>query len=119
MRKEVARLVHHLDAALAIGDPDVDVQTEDEQLADHVLELLLDADREPRHIGDPHAVPSTTYVGTTLPAPAVTLRSSLDETRACVPETLPQNRYGSWSIERSRKCMRSSSTGNGYRGTAT
>src|SRR2546423_1554412 len=33
-----------------------------------------------------HVAPSTTYVGTTLPAPAVTLRRALDETRASVPE---------------------------------
>jgi hypothetical protein len=42
MRKEVARLVHHLDACLAIGDPDVDMQTEDEEFADHVLQLVLE-----------------------------------------------------------------------------
>src|SRR3989442_5882414 len=66
-----------------------------------------------------HAGPSTMYVGTTLPAPAVTFSSALDETRASVPLTRPQNRYGSWSMDRSRKCIRSRSTGNGYRGTAT
>src|SRR2546428_795402 len=66
-----------------------------------------------------HAGPSTMYVGTTLPAPAVTFSSALDETRASVPLTRPQKRYGSWSMDRSRKCIRSRSTGNGCRGTAT
>src|SRR5207237_8210074 len=37
-----------------------------------------------------HVAPSTTYVGTTLPAPAVTLMRALDETRASPPETRPQ-----------------------------
>src|SRR2546421_7505473 len=69
-------------------------------------------------IGD-HADPAITYVGTTLPAPAVTLSSALEDTRARQPETAPQKRYGLWSIERSRKCMRPSTTGNGYRGTGT
>src|SRR2546425_3558575 len=66
-----------------------------------------------------HAGPSTMYVGTTLPAPAVTLSSALDETRASVPLTRPQNRYGAWSMDRSRKCIQSRRMGNGYRGTAT
>jgi len=42
VREEVARFVHHLDPLLAIGDPDVDVQPEDEELADDVLQLLLE-----------------------------------------------------------------------------
>ena len=42
MRKEVARLVHDLDPQLAVGDPDVHVQAEDEQLADDVLQLLFE-----------------------------------------------------------------------------
>src|SRR5881628_1183269 len=206
VRQEVARLVHGLDAALAVGDAHVDVQAEDEELADDVLqlllehlvalvlgdllvlpvgermrarrgdaqagraqqrreraaqlqhllprfadvgadlrphlddrlhhlglhavaevrprrgeervdvalqlplavddlELLLDADRETRHFADPHAVPSMTYVGTTLPAPTVTLKSALDERRVSWPPTVPQKRYESQSIERSRKCM--------------
>ena len=41
MRQEVARFVHHLDASLAVRDPDVHVQTENEQLADDVLQLVL------------------------------------------------------------------------------
>src|SRR5438034_2472951 len=42
MGKEIARLVHHLDATLGIRDADMDMQAEDEQLADHVLELILE-----------------------------------------------------------------------------
>ena len=38
---------------------------------------------------------------------------AIELTRASVPETLPQKRYGSWSMDRSRKCMRSRITGNG------
>ena len=62
------------------GEKRVDVAL---QLAAAVddLELLLDADREPRYLTDPHAAPSITYVGTTLPAPAVTLSSALEESR--------------------------------------
>src|SRR5439155_8016501 len=82
------------------------------------LEFLLDADGEARDVGLPHLA-STMYVGTTLPAPAVTFSRALELTRARVPETLPQKRYGSWSIDRSRKCMRSRITGKGYRGTST
>ena len=57
--------------------------------------------------------------GTTLPAPAVTLSSALDERRVSTPPTRPQKRYGSQSTLRSRKCTLSSSTGNGSRGTGT
>src|SRR5216683_1078510 len=215
MRKEIARLVHHLDACLTVGDADVDVQAEDEQLADHVLqlvlqdlvalglgdllvlpvrervcpgggdaqtggleqrreraaqlrdlvvrladvgadlrarlddrlhhlgldllaesrcgggeegravalqlplpvddlELLLDPDREARHVRLPHRrPPPMTYVGTTLPAPAVTFSNALEDTRARQPETAPQKRYGLWSMERSRKCILPRRTGNG------
>src|SRR5687768_6441698 len=42
MRQEVARLVHDLEAPLPVRDPDVDVQAEDEELADDVLQLLLE-----------------------------------------------------------------------------
>ncbi len=42
MRQEVARLVHDLDARLAVGNADVHVEAEDEQLADDVLKLLLE-----------------------------------------------------------------------------
>ena len=42
MRQEIPRLIHHLDALLAIGDADVHVQAEDQQLADDVLQLLLE-----------------------------------------------------------------------------
>jgi hypothetical protein len=42
VREEVASFVHHLDAQLAVGDPDVHVQTEDEQLANDVLQLLFE-----------------------------------------------------------------------------
>ena len=42
MRQEVARLVHHLDATLAIGYPDVHVEAEDEELTDDVLQLVLE-----------------------------------------------------------------------------
>ena len=42
MRKEIPGLVHHLDPPFAVGDPDVDVQAEDQQLADHVLQLVLE-----------------------------------------------------------------------------
>src|SRR5947207_2359657 len=47
--------------------------------------------------GDRRALrpPAMTYVGTTLPAPAVTLSNALEDTRASVPETRPQKRYGS------------------------
>src|SRR5207302_3882373 len=41
MRQEVARFVHHLDASLAVRDPDVHVQAENEELADDVLQLVL------------------------------------------------------------------------------
>src|SRR5438445_4043969 len=64
------------------------------------LVLLLDADREkpvPAHAG-----PSTTKVGTTLPAPAVTLSKAAAETRVMNPPTRPLNRYGSRSTARSR-----------------
>src|SRR2546430_6267507 len=39
--KEIARLVHHLDPRLAIRDADVHVKAKDEELADHVLQLVL------------------------------------------------------------------------------
>src|SRR5439155_157377 len=42
VREEVARLVHDLDPALAVGDTDVHVYAEDEELADDVLQLLLE-----------------------------------------------------------------------------
>src|SRR5207247_3837876 len=56
------------------------------------LELLLDADGQSWDVVGPHAAPSTTYVGTTLQAPAVTLRSALGERRLSWPPTLPQKR---------------------------
>jgi len=51
MRKEVARLVHDLDPRFAIGYADVDVQAEDQELADHVLELVFE-DLVPLGLGD-------------------------------------------------------------------
>src|SRR4026209_2261212 len=83
------------------------------------LELLLDADRQVRDVRDLHAAPSTRYVGTTLPAPAGTVSGGIDAGRVSTPPTRPQKRYGSQSTLRSRKCTRSSTTGNGSRGTAT
>src|SRR5439155_838392 len=51
VREEVARLVHDLDPALAVGDTDVHVYAEDEELADDVLQLLLE-DLVPLVLGD-------------------------------------------------------------------
>ena len=51
MREEVARLVHDLDPLLAVGDADMHVQPEDEELADDVLQLLLE-DLVPLLLGD-------------------------------------------------------------------
>src|SRR5205814_2365564 len=42
VREEIPRLVHDLDAQLGVGDADVHVQSEDQQLADDVLQLLLE-----------------------------------------------------------------------------
>ena len=54
------------------------------------LVLLLDADREQAF--STHAGPSTTNVGTTLPAPAVTLRRAAAETRVMKPPARPLKR---------------------------
>src|SRR5712692_8846948 len=64
------------------------------------LVLLLDADREQALV--PHAGPSTTNVGTTLPAPAVTFSKAAAETRGMKPPARPLKRYGSRSTARSR-----------------
>src|SRR2546423_4510583 len=42
MRKEITGLVHHLDACLGVRDADVDVQPKNEELADDVLQLVLE-----------------------------------------------------------------------------
>ena len=42
VREEVTGLVHHLDAPLAVGDAHVHMEAEDQELTDHVLELLLE-----------------------------------------------------------------------------
>src|SRR5438105_13563441 len=73
------------------------------------LVLLFDADREkavPTHAG-----PSTTNVGTTLPAPAVTFSSAAADTRVIKPPGRPSKRYGSRSTARSMYFSPSRKTG--------
>src|SRR5439155_509022 len=75
----------------------VDVRVELPSLVDDLV-LLLDADREKALPA--HAASSTTNVGTTLPAPAVTLSRAAAETRVMKPPARPSNRYGSRSTAR-------------------
>src|ERR1700716_1638308 len=42
MRQEVARLVHHLDATFAVRYSDMHVEAEDEELANDILQLVLE-----------------------------------------------------------------------------
>ena len=67
----------------------VDVRVELTRRVDDLV-LLLDADREQALAT--HAGPSITNVGTTLPAPAVTLSKAAAETRVMNPPALPLNR---------------------------
>src|SRR5919198_225469 len=62
VRQEVARLVHHLDARLRVGDADVHVHAEDQQLADQVLHLLLEQ-LVALHLGDALVLPAGERVG--------------------------------------------------------
>src|SRR5512144_1490738 len=62
MRQEVARLVDHLDAQLRVGDADVHVHREDQQLADDVLQLVLEQ-LVALQLGDPLVLPAGERVG--------------------------------------------------------
>src|SRR5215469_7675588 len=96
--------LHHLPLDLLaelgrrLAEQRVDVGVQLTGLVDDLV-LLLDADREQAVVLQ--FVPSTTNVGTTLPAPAVTLRIAAAETRVIKPPARPSKRYGSRSTARS------------------
>src|SRR4029077_20684065 len=80
--------LHHLPLHLVaepgsgVAEKRVDMRMQRTRRVDDLV-LLLDADRE--HPVPSHAAPSTTNVGTTLPAPAVTLSRAAAETRVMKP----------------------------------
>ena len=87
--------LHHLPLDLVaqprrrLREQGVDVRVELTVRVDDLV-LLLDADRE--QAVATHAGPSTTNVGTTLPAPAVTLRRAAAETLVMKPPARPLKR---------------------------
>src|SRR5262249_43629834 len=91
----------------------VDVRVELAAGVDDLI-LLFDPDRQPllAHVG-----PSTTNVGTMLPAPAVTFSSADELSLVKQPPGRPSKRYGSRSMARSSISTDSSATGKTSRGT--
>src|SRR5262249_57773328 len=94
---------------------DVWREPDDGLLADDLI-LPPDPDRQP---GARHPAPSTTNVGTMLPAPAVTLSSADELSLVRQPHGRPSKRYGSRSTARSSTWTPSTATGKGSRGTST
>ena len=82
MGQEVAGLVHDLDPHLPVGYADVHVQPEDQQLADHVLELLLEQ-LVALQLGDLLLLPVREGVGARRGDPQA---GRLEERRQCPPQ---------------------------------